>query len=65
MEGDKLVGRTVCFGGEAVQQVCGGAECFNLVTDLNRSLKKQSACHIINGTESVLDFIILWRGVWA
>jgi hypothetical protein len=54
-----LVGCTVCFGGEAVQQVCGGAECFNLVTDLNRSLKKQSACHIINGIESVLDFIIL------
>jgi hypothetical protein len=38
-------------------------EPFYLVTGWNRSLEKQRADHIVNGTESVLGFTILWRSV--
>jgi hypothetical protein len=63
MEGEVWVGHADRFGGEVIQQICGGVAPFYPVASRNRSLKKQGAQHIINGAEDALVFIILWRSV--
>jgi hypothetical protein len=65
MEGEVCTDHTGCFGGEAVQQICGGVEPFYPVASWNRSLKEQGTQRIIDGANVAFDFTVLRRCVGA
>jgi hypothetical protein len=63
MEAEVWTGHADHYGGEVVQQICGGVEPFYPVAYRNRSMKKQGTQHIIDSVKDALSFTVLQRSV--